>query len=174
MKRKKRLLGGIFLGSMVAIGVGFAALSNINLKITGDATVGPNTDKFNVYLEEKKGDNTQNINCSFLNERTITCNINFKENEAGTVYADKSFLLKYEGVEELGAKVYPVITKMKDIDDKFNVYVETGSKFDKNNPIILTGENSEISLSIQISGNDVKVGDKIEFEVKLIAEPIEK
>lgn len=176
MKKKKKAVRGVFIASMAVIGVGFAALSNINLKITGEASVGPNTEAFNVKLT-KVYDDDNPIKCTIIDDYTASCTANLKEaydyEDFHNSYGNVMFDLKYTGSSDYKASVYPAISVTGNTESiNVGVYTNGGmSEWNRANPLTIeSGETKAFHLFMNSA--NAKSGDKIEFEVKLVAKPV--
>ena len=186
MKKKKKVVRGVFIASMAVIGVGFAALSNINLKITGEASVGPNTEAFNVRFTKVMNTAGDPLVCNIVNDQTVSCTANLKEmydyENSHDYFGGSLVKFKYTGDENIQAEVTKVISATGNTE---SIVVDTGYCHSfMSNGICSTGNGwddyeayllkncEEKGLAITVSSANAKSGDKIEFEVKLVAKPV--
>lgn len=81
MHKQKRLIFIIILLTVILMGIGYAALSNVTLTINGKATATPNDENFKVYFTgkntKKSGEESNpNVNVT-VTEQATTATVNF-------------------------------------------------------------------------------------------------
>ncbi len=176
---RKKKIGGIFLGAMTIIGIGYAALSNIDLKITGDAVVGPSGDKFNVKLVsvKKNLDGSSNpLSCEIASDGlTAHCTANLEgatnwENTHNN-YGENVFTIKYTGSDSYDAGLTYEVSKSGSNNIEVGVSQTNGSDGLVNK--LSAGESADFSVYLYTSAR-AQLGDKIDFTINIKAKPIEK
>ena len=163
MRKTNKIIIAIILISVMLLGIGYAAIQNITLNITGTATADPSQANFTVKFS---GEPT--VSDASKVEAAITDDVNATINVEGLTAAGESV-----------TATYTVQNTSKDLSANLSVltsnsneeYFLTESKLAK--PCLTAGQATTLTVTVKLIKTPITATEKSTIGIRLTAEPVQ-
>ena len=166
MNKKRTILGGAILVAVLMLGIGYAAISNITLTITGSATANPSQENFVVEFDTDKDSiaisNTQLVTAEVKDGDEATMTVTGFNAKGNTAYA--TFTVENNS-PDLTANITLEPIVEGDTEDYFTIETEIDE------PTVFAQTSTNVTVKVTLNKTPVNGEVNGTFDVKLKATP---
>ena len=164
MKRKKTYVGLILLIAVLMLGIGYAAMSNITLNITGSASAVVKDENFSVLFVGTPEVSSDDVTAKIIDDHNATLNVtglSAKGDKATVTYTVKN------ASEDLSASVaVPNISNSN--SEYFSVTTDMNAE-----KTLVAGNNTTVTVTVQLIKTPVDADETANINISLVASPVQ-
>lgn len=172
MKKRKTFIAMALIIAVLVLGVGYAAITNVNLNINGTANITANAD-FKVEFDTKHAPSVGNASASYtdVTNATVTVNLDSKNTTATAI-------LKVDNnSSELSANL---VATVENVDADLTKYATITTKLCSDatcdttlSGVVTKGTSAYVMVTANLIKNPAQDVTNKTFSVKLVASPVD-
>ena len=164
MKRRNTYVGLILLVAVLMLGIGYAAMSNITLNITGSASAIVEDENFKVAFIGTPEVSSSDVTATITDDHNATLNVtglSAKGDKATATYTIEN------SSEDLSASVaIPTITNSN--EDYFTVTTDMAAA-----KTLTAGQSTTVTVTVELVKTPVDADQTADIKVSLVASPVQ-
>lgn len=165
MKKRNTYVGLILLVAVLMLGIGYAAMTNITLNITGQATATVNDENFKVkFTGTPTVSDEEIVTATIANDTKATINVDALSAKGDKVTATYTIL---NDSEDLSASIaVPTITNSND------EYFSVTTDMDAATTVASKGETT-VTVTVELIKTPIEENQTTDITVSLVASPVQ-
>lgn len=164
MKRRNTYVGLVLLVAVLMLGIGYAAMSNITLNITGSASAVVDDENFKVLFVGTPEVSSSDVTATITDDHNATLNVtglNAKGDKATVTYTVKN------ASEDLSASIaVPNISNSN--SEYFTVTTDMNTQ-----KTLVAGDNTTITVTVELIKTPVDADQTANINISLVASPVQ-
>ena len=165
MTKTRKIIIGVVIAAILIIGIGYAALKNITLNVSGSASANPDDSNFNVKLTGTPTVSDKTI----VTEAKVTDDLNATFKVSGLTAKGETATITYtieNASEDLSANLSAEVT-----ENTNSTYFKVTPTFAKNS--ISKGETTTVTVQVELLKTPVSIDETSTIKLAITAEPVQ-